>query len=150
MQAKPRTRPDRFAKVSRPRVIHNLLDTHGRAWVDQLVAGLQASANDAQLARDLGLSRERISQFRQILGTTTHRYQIHNDVLQLAHACPLCLRGVTPHRPHACPTLPPPSNTEIQRRLDALLAQDTAGFDLSGYLRAERADPAREPTEEDP
>jgi hypothetical protein len=68
----------------------NLIMLHGRRKVVRLVAGLRRNLSLREIAGPMKLSRERIRQISDQLGTRTHRYQVMVDVDGLCGSCPVC------------------------------------------------------------
>ena len=87
-------------KASELRSVQRLLDAHGRETLCRIVDGLERGVSFADLAREVGMSREYIRQIAAKLGVQTTIYVVHPEVLREAEepGVPLVFRsgGVSP------------------------------------------------------
>lgn len=72
------SRPD-----SRARVTRNFIRTYGRAQFRRLIRGFEANESGAAMGREMGVSRERIRQWKHIFGETVTFYNVYPEVKRL-------------------------------------------------------------------
>lgn len=60
----------------RERVVRNIVERHGRAGLRRLVEGFRANESGQVLGDDLGVTRERVRQWKEILGQEVRTYLV--------------------------------------------------------------------------
>lgn len=60
----------------RERVVRNIVERHGRAGLRRLVEGFRANESGQVLGDDLGVTRERVRQWKEILGREVRTYLV--------------------------------------------------------------------------
>ena len=60
----------------RERVVRNIVERHGRAGLRRLLEGLRANESGQVLGDDLGVTRERVRQWKEILGQEMRTYLV--------------------------------------------------------------------------
>lgn len=68
---------------SRERVARNFVRTHGRTRFQLLISGLRENKSGAVLGRELGVSRERVRQWKNTFGETITHYKVYPEVQRL-------------------------------------------------------------------
>ena len=58
----------------RERVVRNIVERHGRAGLRRLIEGFRANESGQILGDDLGVTRERVRQWKEILGQEIRTY----------------------------------------------------------------------------
>jgi len=58
----------------RERVVRNIVERHGRAGLRRLIEGFRANESGQILGDDLGVTRERVRQWKEILGREVRTY----------------------------------------------------------------------------
>jgi len=64
----------------RKRVLANIVDKHGRAGLRRLVLGLQQGESGQVIGDALGVSRERVRQWKDTLGTEIRTYLLSAEL----------------------------------------------------------------------
>lgn len=67
----------------RSRIARNITTRHGEGGLHRLLDGLRAGESGQTIADDLGVSRERVRQWKLALGEEIRTYMIHPEVLRL-------------------------------------------------------------------
>jgi DNA-directed RNA polymerase sigma subunit (sigma70/sigma32) len=67
----------------RSRIARNITARHGEGGLLRLLDGLRAGESGQTIADDLGVSRERVRQWKLALGEEIRTYMIHPEVLRL-------------------------------------------------------------------
>ena len=65
----------------RTTVIRNIIKKYGMAKAKSLISALEHLDSGEEIALDYGVSRERVRQWKNVLGTTVQLYQVHPEVL---------------------------------------------------------------------
>ena len=60
----------------RERVVRNIVERHGRAGLRRLVEGFRVNESGQVLGDDLGVTRERVRQWKEILGREVRTYLV--------------------------------------------------------------------------
>ena len=61
-------------------VVRNIIKKYGMSQAASLISALQNFDSGEEIARDFGVSRERVRQWKNSLGMTVHVYQVHPEV----------------------------------------------------------------------
>lgn len=69
----------------RTTVIRNIIKKYGMAKAKSLISALEHLDSGEEIARDYGVSRERVRQWKHALGATVQLYQVHPEVLAVLH-----------------------------------------------------------------
>ena len=74
------TRIPPFNEVTRAgRVARNIIKNHGRAKLRRLIILFRSDESGEVIARELGVSRSRVNQWKHALGTSTREYVVHEN-----------------------------------------------------------------------
>lgn len=65
---------------ARERVATNFIDRYGVEALERLLSGFGAGESHQVLADELGVSRERVRQWRNLFGTTVTLYNVRPEV----------------------------------------------------------------------
>lgn len=84
------------APKNRERVAKNFIRTHGRVAFRKLVEALATGESGQTIAQELGVSRERIRQWKNAFGEMYMVYQLHPEVERLLGNRKLPTRGREP------------------------------------------------------
>ena len=68
----------------RQHVLENFIEKYGRAALGRLLDGFEQNVSGPILADELGVSRERIRQWKTLFGASIKVYALHPDILELA------------------------------------------------------------------
>lgn len=68
-------------------VLHNLLEKYGKERVVRLLHLFEENESGEVIAREFGVSRERVRQWRNLLGTTVTTFLPADGVAQVLGAC---------------------------------------------------------------
>jgi DNA-directed RNA polymerase sigma subunit (sigma70/sigma32) len=69
----------------RERVVRNIVARHGRAGLRRLIEGFRANESGQVLGDDLGVTRERVRQWKEILGQEVRSYMVHPTAENALH-----------------------------------------------------------------
>jgi len=69
----------------RERVTRNIVERHGRAGLRRLIEGFRANESGQVLGDDLGVTRERVRQWKEILGQEVRTYLVDPIVENALH-----------------------------------------------------------------
>ena len=64
----------------REKVVRNIIAKHGRGGLHRLIAGLQAGESGQTIGTDLGVTRERVRQWKGLLGDEVRTYIVSDEV----------------------------------------------------------------------
>ena len=67
----------------REKVARNIITRHGQAGLRRLILGLRGGESGQTIADDLGVSRERVRQWKEILGQEVRTYIVDGRVQDL-------------------------------------------------------------------
>ena len=67
----------------RSRIAKNITARHGEGGLLRLLDGLRAGESGQSIANDLGVTRERVRQWKLALGQEVRTYMIHPEVLTI-------------------------------------------------------------------
>ena len=76
-------KPPEPSSVRTRRTLRNILRNHGRANLRRLISGLEAGDSGQEIADDIGVTRERVRQWKNALGTEVRFYQPAPEVREL-------------------------------------------------------------------
>lgn len=69
--------------MSTGRVVRNFIHKHGKESLRKLVADFTAQRSGQEIARELGVTRQRVNQWKEAFGVTVTSYVVYPEVLQL-------------------------------------------------------------------
>jgi DNA-directed RNA polymerase sigma subunit (sigma70/sigma32) len=70
----------------RTRIARNITERHGEGGLHRLLDGLRAGESGQSIADDLGVTRERVRQWKLALGKEVRTYLIHPEVINILGA----------------------------------------------------------------
>ena len=68
-------------KARREKIARNIITRHGRGGLLRLLDGLRAGESGQVIADDLGVTRERVRQWKGALGVEVRTYIVSDDVI---------------------------------------------------------------------
>lgn len=72
--------------MDKTRVAQNFVATYGKPAFLELLRDLQGSVSGQEIADRLGVSRERVRQWKTVFGTSISVYQVHPEVEKVARS----------------------------------------------------------------
>jgi len=70
--------------LPRERVIRNFLEKYGRRKLERLLEGFNQNVSNPVLGKELGVSRERVRQWKNLFGSSVEMYVLNPEILELA------------------------------------------------------------------
>jgi hypothetical protein len=70
-----------MGRSKRDTVIRNILANHGRGGLERLIQGLREAESGQSIGDALGVTRERVRQWKGTLGTEVRSYLVADEVL---------------------------------------------------------------------
>lgn len=70
----------------RSRIARNIMARHGRGGLHRLLDGLRAGESGQTIADDLGVSRERVRQWKLVLGREVRTYIVSDEAKRILGA----------------------------------------------------------------
>lgn len=79
--AKSEAKTTEGSRLRRRRLVtRNIVERHGRAGLRRLVEGFREGESGQRIGDDLGVTRERVRQWKEILGQEVRTYIVHSEV----------------------------------------------------------------------
>ena len=70
------------------RVVRNFIHKHGKEALRKMITDFTAQRSGQEIARELGVTRQRVNQWKEAFGVTVTSYVIHPEVIQLFGTAP--------------------------------------------------------------
>lgn len=67
----------------RKTVARNFMANHGAEKFDYLIKAFKAGTSGEEIGREIGVSRERVRQWKSMFGTTITLYEVHPEICTL-------------------------------------------------------------------
>lgn len=74
--------------MSTARVVRNFIHKHGKESLRKMIADFNEQRSGQEIAKELGVTRQRVNQWKEAFGVTVTSYVIHPEVTQLFGRAP--------------------------------------------------------------